>query len=293
MEKAPIFNFLTRAGLISSDTACLFDETCRDASIKVYRDSRSSVIYLDPEFIGKSNQYYDSKFTGGSAIPRNEVDALDTERRSDILIPLISGKTWVDFGCGPGYQIRRNSHVCRNYLGIELNEMDRESLNQDGYYVSNDLDAISEIKPDVISLFHVLEHLSDPVAILKKLNQMSLNQTQLLVEVPHARDWLIQNGPTEFRSFTFWSEHLVLHTRQSLQLLLAEGGWSVISEIALQRYPVWNHLHWLGQKRPSGFNEAIHDVSACALQKSYENYLATRDQTDTLLFYCKKMPINI
>lgn len=288
MPKSPIIDFLTEARLISVDTAELFDEPCRDADIKVYRDTQSGVIYLDPAFIGKNLHYYDTKFTAGSAIPRNEMDELDTKRRSELLIPLISGKVWLDFGCGPGYQLRRNSNLCRQHLGIELNEMDRQSLSQDGFSVSDDLNAVSELRPDVISMFHVLEHLPDAKGILQQLHQLSPDHTQLIIEVPHARDWLIQHGPTEFRHFTFWSEHLVLHTRQSLQLLLAKSGWEVKQHIAVQRYPVWNHLHWLSQKKPSGFNATVSDPSAMALKQSYESYLASRDQTDTLLIFAHK-----
>lgn len=288
MPQSPIIDFLMEARVISAETAELFDEPCRDADIRVYRDTQSGVIYLDPAFSGKNLNYYDTKYTAGSALPRNEMDVLDTDRRSAILTPLISGKVWLDFGCGPGYQLRRNSTLCSKHLGIELNAMDRESLSRDGFSVSPHLNDTGPLQPDVISMFHVIEHLPDAVDILQKLHQLSPAHTKLVIEVPHARDWLIQHGPTEFRHFTFWSEHLVLHTRQSLQLLLARSGWAVMQEIAVQRYPVWNHLHWLSQKRPSGFNASISDPAALELKRSYESYLAARDQTDTLVILAQK-----
>ena len=43
----------------------------------------------------------------------------------------------------------------------------------------------------------------------------------LIVEVPHAKDFLLSNLKNEdFKNFTLWSQHLILHTRESLQRFL-------------------------------------------------------------------------
>jgi hypothetical protein len=128
----------------------------------------------------------------------------------------------------------------------------------------------------------VLEHLADPLDILQKISESAASEATLIVEVPHARDWLIQHGPAAFKRFTFWSEHLILHTRASLQFMLEQAGWQVDAILAVQRYPVWNHLQWLSQQKPTGCTATPHDNAALALQQAYEQFLASRDQTDTL-----------
>ena len=40
--------------------------------------------------------------------------------------------------------------------------------------------------------------------ILTQLGEASEPPGWIVVEVPHGRDWLIINGPKEFRDFTFW-----------------------------------------------------------------------------------------
>src|SRR5690606_2828473 len=111
------------------------------------------------------------------------------------LRPLIAGKRWLDFGCGPGYQLRQDSRISAQHLGIELNNANRTALLKDGYQVAADIDVATTFSPDVISLFHVMEHLTDPLSTLKQLSASASDGASLIVEVPHARDWLLQHGP--------------------------------------------------------------------------------------------------
>lgn len=283
MHERPVFQLMRQGGFISPEKAELLAPACRDEAVSVFQDSQSKVIYLDPDYPGKSDSYYSSKLVPSSAIPRNDMDLLDTQRRSVLLQPYIAGKRWLDFGCGPGYQLRHNYGCSKSHLGIELNASNREALSTDGFNVSERLIDAMAFKPQVVSLFHVLEHLPDPVQILQQLHKSADQQATLLVEVPHSRDWLIQHGPEAFKQFTFWSEHLILHTRASLQYVLERSGWQVEHVIAVQRYPVWNHLQWCLRQKPTGCTATPNDNAALALQQAYEQFLASRDQTDTLL----------
>jgi 2-polyprenyl-3-methyl-5-hydroxy-6-metoxy-1,4-benzoquinol methylase len=283
MAKLPVILMLENGGYISETRKQKLVASCRDAEISVYRDLTSGVIYIDPEFEGKTLDYYSSKSVLSSAIPRNEMDVIDTERRSTVLRPYIAGRRWLDFGCGPGYQIRHDHLIASQGFGLELNEQNRSSLIADGYNVSAHIEDAYKFKPDVVSLFHVLEHLTDPQKILSQLNSASSDNATLIVEVPHANDWLLSDGPESFKHFTFWSEHIILHTRQSLKYVLQQAGWHVSNVIGVQRYPIWNHFEWCLHNRPSGSNATAHDSSALSLHKAYEHFLSSRDQTDTLI----------
>lgn len=279
-----IFDFLLDEGLISPSRRMQISSTCRDLDIAVYKDTLSDIVYLDPARAGKTVHYYENKNSTGSGKYRSAVDLFDTERRAKLLSNLIPGHRWLDFGCGPGYQLRKDAHLCSSAMGIELNEGDRNQLQRDGFYIEPSLAQATTFRPEVISLFHVLEHLLSPQEILQELKSISSEECRLIIEVPHARDWLLRYGPDEYRQFTFWSEHLVLHTRESLRRLLEKSGWKVQSEMTVQRYPIWNHLHWLTQKTPSGMGETTMDESARLLHEAYGNYNSARNCTDTLLF---------
>jgi SAM-dependent methyltransferase len=290
MAKLPAITMLQQAGFINSEQTVKLAERCRDTDTAVYMDRQSGVIFLDPAFNGKSFDYYVDKAVPSSTTPRNDMDYVDTNRRSNLLRPLIAGKRWLDFGCGPGYQLRQDSHVASQHLGIELNNANRTALQEDGYQVSADIDTVFTFSADVISLFHVMEHLTDPQNTLEQLSAAATDCATLIIEVPHARDWLIQHGPDAFKTFTFWSEHLVLHTRQSLAYVLEKAGWQVQHISGVQRYPVWNHLQWCLHNKPTGVNATSHDASSKALHQAYEHFLAHRDQTDTLIAIAKREP---
>jgi hypothetical protein len=90
-----------------------------------------------------------------------------------------------------------------------------------------------------------------------------------------------------FKKHTFWSEHLLLHTRQSLHAFLEAAGFTDIIVTGFQRYSLANHLYWLSQSKPGGHvqwsfleNNALHEAYAASLQKL--------DATDTLIAVAKK-----
>ncbi|MFZ0799670.1 MAG: class I SAM-dependent methyltransferase [Terriglobales bacterium] len=75
---------------------------------------------------------------------------------------------------------------------------------------------------DTITMFHVLEHLPKPVAVLQNLRTMAHSDTHLVVEVP-----LLENGVTNDLNGFFSFYHMTHFSRTSLQNCLALGGWKV------------------------------------------------------------------
>ncbi|MBT5399793.1 methyltransferase domain-containing protein [bacterium] len=97
-------------------------------------------------------------------------------------------------------------------------------------------------KPDLITSFHVLEHLPYQLQSLIEFRNALVDEGKIIIEVPHAQDFLIQSVDLpEFRKFTFWSEHLVLHTKESLEALLKKAGFNKIEVFGYQRYGFTNH----------------------------------------------------
>jgi len=111
---------------------------------------------------------------------------------------------------------------------------------------------------------------------------------QLIIEVPHAKDFLIQSVDLPlFREFTFWSEHLILHTKESLMKLLTLSGFNNISIEPFQRYGYTNHLGWMLDGLPGGHKK----YSEFEIEKLEEIYKSSRCESgtsDTLIAYATK-----
>jgi hypothetical protein len=284
-----IFEFLRAEGLIDPARAVKLSDRARDAEIAAFRDSKSGVVYLDPEAAGVATDYYEAKDTGAARHPRQEMDVVDTVRRSPTLVPLISGKRWADIGCGPGYQLRHDVQYTSAHLGIELNAAEVKLLTEDGFTVSSDVTKVKEFAPQAITFLHVLHCIMTAPDLLRDLYDWAAPGCTLFIEGPQARDLLLVDGPEAFKRHTFHSEQLVLHTRESLRALAESAGWKVRQVMGLQRYPIGNHWAWLTKGKATGARELLTDPLAQDLHRAYGAYLAANDATDTLMLVAEKV----
>ena len=142
---------------------------------------------------------------------------------------------------------------------------------------------------DSIFMFHVLEHLPEPIETLCALRDKLRPGGSLIVEVPHARDFLLYSLSLDaFKDFTLWSQHLILHTRESLRRFLVESGFQVGVICGQQRYSLANHLTWAAKQKPGGHKGPLHWLGSPELKHAYAEVLARCDQTDTLIAIAKK-----
>jgi 2-polyprenyl-3-methyl-5-hydroxy-6-metoxy-1,4-benzoquinol methylase len=212
----------------------------------------------------------------------------DDSRRAKQFEVAIRNKKWLDFGTGAGGILDLLSHKALETWAIEPQTSVQEELNRCGYKVYADLDSLPDDYFDTITLFHVFEHLITPIEILQSIMTKLAKGGQIIIEVPHANDFLISFlGLESFKQFTFWSEHLILHTRQSLTNFMEQANIQDICVQGFQRYPLANHLHWLAQNKPGG-HQHWHHLCEINLDTAYANLLARLDQTDTLIAIGKK-----
>lgn len=283
---------LDQLGAINADRLEQFFPRVRDREdIAVLRDPESEVIVLSRSDHADRSYYEDRVEKETLTVQRQEVVSPrleDDVRRARDFGSYICNRRWLDFGCGLGGMLDQLARDASAAYGLELNYERAAIVSRKGHRVVGAIEEVAPASLDVISLFHVLEHLTDPVGTLADLHTRLKPGGTLLVEVPHARDALITLYDCEpFKRFTFWSEHLALHTRRSLMLVLRAAGFVHNEITTCQRYPLSNHLHWLAQQRPGG-HVAWRFLSSDALDHEYEAALSRIDRTDTLIAICRK-----
>jgi 2-polyprenyl-3-methyl-5-hydroxy-6-metoxy-1,4-benzoquinol methylase len=212
----------------------------------------------------------------------------DDLRRSDMFRGLIKNRIWLDFGTGSGGILELLSKSAKETYAVELQTGPREELISEGYKVYKDIKEVPGNNLEVVTLFHVLEHLPDPVKILTEIREKMAESGKIVIEVPHANDFLISFLEIEeFKEHTFWSEHLILHTRQSLKALMEKSGFRNVKIEGFQRYPLSNHLYWLSKGKPGGHKEWSH-LNTTDLIEAYAKTLNSLDMTDTLICIAEK-----
>lgn len=291
MMKTPIFKTLEHLNLTSTETRKLFNNRTRDIDdLKVWKDEVSGVIYIDDFYTGDQT-YVDGTYRGrqheseiAQAKKPDYQRTMDAQRRFESNLRFVAGRRLIDFGCGSGDFLRLVKNDCAEVCGVELQQNYVDALNADDIRCENNLDAIQSDSIDVCVSFHVIEHLPNPLETLQLLKEKIVSGGMLIIEVPHANDFLIATlNNDEFKQFTLWSQHLVLHTRESLYRMLTYVGFDDICIEGVQRYPLSNHLHWLANSKPGGHQSLLSIIDTPNLTNAYSDSLARIDATDTLV----------
>ncbi|WP_440691102.1 class I SAM-dependent methyltransferase, partial [Candidatus Pelagibacter sp. HIMB1782] len=270
----------------------------RDSKIAVYKDKISDLVFLKDIKISKK-YYIKKKKTEKILVKKNKIiqeksitkinnNKIITQNLSDDLRRYfqfkknIKNKKVLDFGCGWGGFLNEIKNSNKIY-GLEIRDecYDYIKSNMKKIKIFKNLKQINE-KFDLITMFHVLEHLPNQIEVLKNLKKRLKKNGKLIIEVPHSRDILLNlDNLKEFKNFTLWSEHLILHTEKSLRKFLSISGYKNIKIYYFQRYGFDNHLHWFVNKKPGG-HELFKKYNDKSLNLSYKKYLIKNKITDTI-----------
>ena len=291
----PIFKELINSKIIKKNKVTKIFNTTRDKKISVYKCNVSGVIFLE-KYVTDSNYYKKIKYkyiekcnqkiykikTLKGILP-SPLILDDDKRRFFQFNKFIKNKKVLDFGCGWGnfLNIIKNAKLL---AGVELRE---DCINfikkiNKKIFITNNLNSLKE-KFNIITVFHVLEHIPFQIQTLRALRSKLSKIGKIIIEVPSASDFLLSfNEFKDFKKFTFWSEHLILHTEKSLRKVLIKSGFKKIKIQYFQRYNFANHLGWFIKKKPGGHN-FYKDIIDNKINDSYIDYLKRIKKTDSLI----------
>lgn len=279
---------LSQLGLEGEDAYEVFHPHTRDrGDISVLRGKSSGALILSRTDHVSVRTYADvDGFSYWESASRERALAesrFDDERRASQFKDAVNNAVWLDFGTGAGGILDLLGPRAAAVHAIELQPSARESLRKLGYSVQAAIEDLPAVQFDLVTLFHVFEHLLDPLGTLRALRSRMAPGGCIIVEVPHALDFLISFlGLARFKDFTFWSEHLILHTRHTLEAFIRAAGFSRVVVEGCQRYPLSNHLHWLAAGEPGGHHKWAF-LNADRLHDEYSNVLIRNNMCDTLI----------
>jgi protein-L-isoaspartate O-methyltransferase len=113
----------------------------------------------------------------------------DDQRRLDSLAPILANKKVLDFGCGSGGFLMKAKALAARVEGVELERRVREYW-QDQIMIYPNVESVGTNRYDVITGFHVIEHLTDPRTMLKTLATKLAKNGRIVIEVPSSEDAL-------------------------------------------------------------------------------------------------------
>ena len=292
-------SLLIELGISSDDSIVDYYPRVRDTDqVTVLKCKKSGVYFLSDNAFGAEErykkvdefEYWERDWNKHKANDGDEPKIFeDDRRRAKQFQSYIEDSSWLDFGCGGGGALRLAHQSSKKAIGLEIQPGPRAYLNQVGIECVESLGDVDDESLDVVTLFHVFEHLQNPIEVLGEIAQKLVSGGTIIIEVPQANDALLSlYDSNSFKEFTFWSEHLILHTRSSLAKFIEQCDSLELESIqGFQRYPLANHLYWLAKEMPGG-HEKWAFLNNDPLQEAYAETLQSLDMTDTLIAYIQK-----
>lgn len=155
-------------------------------------------------------------------------DAKEALRRYDFLKETINRDHQIaDVGSGSGVFVYFLRSLGFNAIGIEPDEgYSNYSVKELGVPVTNtfvqDMDDVESF--DIITLHHVLEHLTDPLGMLKKVHSLLKKNGHFMVEVPNSED--MQQDPKN----RYHKAHIYTFNPETLLCMGSKAGLKPVKQ---------------------------------------------------------------
>ncbi|MBB1271632.1 class I SAM-dependent methyltransferase [Psychromonas sp. SR45-3] len=207
------------------------ESSCKQATIQEQQCQKCNAIFLNPCYstTGFNTLFSEAGQSYGSTLQRPLEQFNWIKDRINV-----ENTSFMDIGCGIGSFIASLPKNI-NKIGIDIDEQSistAQKNNPDILFLCSPFEMIEyNNKIDIITMFHVLEHLQDPLQTLKRLHTLSNTNTKFIIEIP-----ILENGLTNDINGFFSAQHLTHFSRNSFKNILAASGWEVIEWEEQQDY---------------------------------------------------------
>ncbi|MBI5888767.1 MAG: class I SAM-dependent methyltransferase [Deltaproteobacteria bacterium] len=285
--------------LCLSDGFELVKSALRDqgAEQKVYRCLACGHVQLLPRPTAEE----DSAFYDANRQDRNrgkEIDyerlrlnnLFDTERHVSLIKGLCAdkGSRILDIGAGYGFFVNRLYGAgYTKAMGIEVSEERRAMAVNRGRAEIIDFDVLSpgcDIgRFAIVTLFHVLEHMADPVAFLRGIKGLLSDGAVFVCEVPNVNELLLERSKT-YNDFYWIRAHLNYFSAKTLVDCFTKAGYAGVQMRFEQRYGLLNMCNWLSKGTPQ-IDHPVFEIDGAykPVEDFYREHLASMRKTDTIV----------
>jgi 2-polyprenyl-3-methyl-5-hydroxy-6-metoxy-1,4-benzoquinol methylase len=215
-------------------------QTCRN-EWHFWRCEECKAVWLDPRptaaelgVIYPRTYYAYNRSEKVSVIARKGKEVLDRIKFNGFLRHTGIPRSFLDIGCGDGRYLdvfaRLGVSKDRIY-GLDLSEEQVKRLDQRGYQVyRRRVEDCSEIPAgsiDLATMFHVIEHVADPVRIVSRIAEWLVPGGSLVIETPNLDSWDARLFKQRWWGGYHIPRHWTLFEASSLRRLFEQCGLKV------------------------------------------------------------------
>ena len=187
----------------------------------------------------------------------------------------------LDYGCGTGAFLNFVRTKGHQVYGLEPNEQASAVAQSKEIPLNASLDSIPEASLDCISLWHVLEHISDPAALLNQLQAKLKPDGILVVALPNFDSWDAKHYQ-EFWAAWDVPRHLWHFSKKGFEDWSSAQGYTTLAN-----FPLWFdalYVSLLSEK----YRQRPFPWLFAAFKGVYSNFVAQQSGNYSSHFYMLK-----
>jgi 2-polyprenyl-3-methyl-5-hydroxy-6-metoxy-1,4-benzoquinol methylase len=173
------------------------DHLVTQESFELIYDSDYDMLCTHPKPEDNSKYYETSNYISHNDAPKNLFEVLYQKVKGYTLkrkITLInhystSGKSLLDIGCGTGEFLSFAKKANWNTHGVEVNEHARLKAEEKQLQIKENISELSNQKFNVITLWHVLEHLPSLKKDIRQIESLLTDDGTLVIAVPNFKSY--------------------------------------------------------------------------------------------------------
>jgi len=187
--------------------------------------------YNSPEYLS-----HNSSRKNATSILYNSLRKINIKRKFKLINSLSSGKSILDYGCGSGQLLQYFKEKDWYITGVEPNEEARNiasQLTETSILNNQEFELLPKNSFDVITLWHVLEHVHNLNLVLNKLVSLLNDNGILIIAVPNI------SSPDAKKYGKYWAgldvpRHLYHFSAESMKHLLANHSMKVFQMVPMK-----------------------------------------------------------
>ena len=133
----------------------------------------------------------------------------------------------LDIGCGKGYILFLLKKKVKSIFGTEINNASVLNLKKENFEIYNNFEEINRTF-DLITIYHVLEHVPEPVLFLDQAQRILSVNGKIVIEVPNIDSFGFRKNKEKW--FYLQKEHLCYFNEKSLEKLLKDLNLRIVKK---------------------------------------------------------------
>jgi 2-polyprenyl-3-methyl-5-hydroxy-6-metoxy-1,4-benzoquinol methylase len=211
------------------------DYTLTQESFELLHDPVLDMLITEPQ-PGNLGKYYESEdYISHTDARKSLVDKMyytvkryNLKRKLSLIASYTSDKRLLDVGAGTGDFLALAKKNGWKVAGVEPNELARLKAGEKGIQLMEGLDAVpTGLKFEVITLWHVLEHIPDLEAQISKLVGLLTENGVLVVAVPNFKSYDAKHYKEYWAAYDV-PRHLWHFSKKSIQGIFAKQGMKLL-----------------------------------------------------------------